>query len=99
MTPCFIYLFGIPTSVAIGTGLFQIIFTSGYGTLTHFLKGNIDFLLVASILAGSLAGSQVGVILCRKTKSSSTRYYFSFVVFAAIVVIVLKFLYNMGYLG
>jgi len=99
MTPCLIYLFGVPTSVAIGTGLFQIIFTSGYGSFTHFFKGNVDFLLVASILAGSLAGSQVGVILCRKTKSSSTRYYFSFVVFVAIAVIVLKFLYNLGYLG
>ena len=99
MTPCLIYLFGVPTSIAIGTGLFQIIFTSGYGTLTHFSKGNVDFLLAASILAGSLAGSQVGVMLCRKIKSSSTRYYFSFVVFAAIVMIILKFLYNLGYLG
>jgi len=99
MTPCLIYLFGVPTSVAIGTGLFQIIFTSGYGTLTHFLKGNVDFLLAACILAGSLAGSQVGAILCRRIKSCSTRYYFSLVVFAAIVVIILKFLYNLGYLG
>ncbi len=99
ITPSLIYLFGIPTSIAIGTGLFQIIFTSGYGAFTHFLKGNVDFLLAASILAGSLAGSQVGAILCRKIKSCSTRYYFSFVVFAAIVVIVLKLLYNLGYLG
>ncbi len=99
ITPSLIYLFGIPTSIAIGTGLFQIIFTSGYGAFTHFLKGNVDFLLAASILAGSLAGSQVGAILCKKIKSRSTRYYFSFVVFAAIAVIILKFLYNLGYLG
>ena len=99
MTPSLIYLFGIPTSIAIGTGLFQIIFTSGYGAFTHFFKGNVDFFLAASILAGSLAGSQVGAILCRKIKSYSTRYYFSFVVFAAMAVIILKFLYNLGYLG
>lgn len=99
MTPSLIYLFGIPTSIAIGTGLFQIIFTSGYGAFTHFLKGNVDFFLAASILAGSLAGSQVGAILCRKIKSYSTRYYFSFVVFIAMAVIILKFLYNLGYLG
>lgn len=99
VTPSLIYLFGIPTSIAIGTGLFQIIFTSGYGALTHFFKGNVDFLLAASILAGSLAGSQVGVILHKKTKPSSTRYYFSLVVFVAIFVIVFKFLYNLGYLG
>ncbi len=99
VTPSLIYLFGIPTSIAIGTGLFQIIFTSGYGAFTHFLKGNVDFLLAASILAGSLAGSQVGAMLCKKIKSRSTRYYFSFVVFAAIAVIIGKFLHDLGYLG
>jgi len=99
MTPCLIYLFGIPTSVAIGTGLFQIIFTSGYGALTHFFKGNVDFLLAASILAGSLGGSQVGAMLCKKIKACNTRFYFSFVVFVAILVIILKFLYNLGFLG
>ncbi len=99
LTPSLIYLFGIPTSIAIGTGLFQIIFTSSYGAFTHFFKGNVDFLLAASILAGSLAGSQVGAILCRKIESSSTRYYFSFVIFVAVAVIILKFLYSLGYLG
>ena len=97
ITPAFIYLFGVPTTVAVGTGLFQIIFTSGYGTLTHFFKGNVDFTLVACILAGSLIGSQFGAMLNKRLRGAYVRYYFSWVVFIAIGIIILKFLYNLGY--
>ncbi len=97
ITPAFIYLFGVPTSVAVGTGLFQIIFTSGYGALTHFFKGNVDFTLVAGILAGSLIGSQFGAMLNKRLRGAYVRYYFSWVVFIAIGIIILKFLYNLGY--
>ncbi len=97
MTPSLIYLVGVPTSVAIGTDLFQIIFTSGYGALTHFFKGNVDFTLVAGILAGSLIGSQFGAMLNKRLRGAYVRYYFSWVVFIAIGIIILKFLYNLGY--
>jgi len=97
ITPAFIYLFGVPTMVAVGTGLFQIIFTSGYGTLTHFFKGNVDFTLVACILAGSLIGSQLGATLNKRLRGAYVRYYFSWVVFMAMGIIITKFLYNLGY--
>jgi len=97
ITPAFIYLFGVPTSVAVGTGLFQIIFTSGYGALTHFFKGNVNFILVAGILAGSLIGSQFGAMLNKRLRGAYVRYYFSWVVFMAIGIIITKFLYNLGY--
>lgn len=94
LTPCLIYFFGIPTRIAIGTGLFQIIFTSGYGALTHFFKGNVSFFLAGCILAGSLGGSQLGAMLNKRIRAASTRYYFSFVVFIAVGVIILNFLYR-----
>ena len=97
ITPAFIYLFGVPTMVAVGTGLFQIIFTSGYGTLTHFFKGNVDFTLVVCILAGSLIGSQFGAMLNKRLRGAYVRYYFSWVVFSAMGIIITKFLYNLGY--
>jgi len=99
MAPCLIYLIGVPTSVAIGTDLFQIIFTSGYGSLSHFLKGNVDFTLVACILSGSLIGSQLGAVLNKRIRPAYIRYYFSWVVFTAIGIILIKFLFSTGYLG
>ena len=98
MSPCLIYLIGIPTSVAIGTDLFQIMFTSIYGTFTHFFKGNVDFLLVLWILLGSLGGSQLGAIVNKRVRGAHIRYYFSWIVLIAVGIIIIKFLMVTGYL-
>ena len=92
MSPSLIYLFGIPTNVAVGTDLFQIIFTSSYGTVSHSMKGNVDFGLVGCILCGSLVGSQLGAILHKRMRGAHVRYYFSLIVLA--VVIVIKFIFQ-----
>jgi uncharacterized membrane protein YfcA len=98
ISPTLIYLIGIPTSVAIGTGLFQIIFTSAYGAITHLLKGNIDFKLVTCILIGSIIGSQLGAILHNNTRGANVRYYFSLLILFTAWIILIKFLFNIGYL-
>ena len=98
ISPILIYIIGVPTSVAIGTGLFQIIFTSAYGAITHLLKGNIDFKLVAYILTGSIIGSQLGAILNKKLRGAYIRYYFSLLIFFAAGIILIKFLFSVGYL-
>ena len=98
MNPALIYLIGIPTSIAIGTSLFQTIFVSGYGAITHLLKGNIDFRLVCCILTGSLVGSQLGAILNKKLRGAHIRYYFSLLIFFTAGIILIKFLFGMGYL-
>jgi len=96
LNPALIYLIGVPTSVAIGTSLFQTIFISGYGAITHLLKGNIDFRLVGCILTGSLIGSQLGAILNKKLRGAHIRYYFSLLIFFAVGIILIKFLLNIG---
>ena len=98
MSPALIYLIGVPTSVSIGTDLFQIIFASGYGAITHLLKGNIDFRLVCCILTGSLVGSQLGAIFNKKLRGAHIRYYFSLLIFFAAGIILIKFFFSMGYL-
>jgi uncharacterized membrane protein YfcA len=97
MNPALIYLIGIPTSVSIGTSLFQTIFVSGYGALTHFFKGNVNFALVACILAGSLVGSQLGAKIHNKLRGADIRYYFSLVIFIATGIVLFKFLFSLGY--
>lgn len=96
ISPALIYLIGIPTSLAIGTGLFQIIFTSAYGAITHLLKGNIDFKLVAYILTGSIIGSQLGARIHNNLRGAHVRYYFSLLMFFAAGLILIKFLFSMG---
>jgi len=98
ISPALIYLIGIPTSLAIGTGLFQIMFTSAYGAITHLLKGNIDFKLVACILTGSIIGSQLGARIHNNIRGAHVRYYFSLLIFFAAGLILIKFLFTIGYL-
>ncbi len=98
MNPALIYLFGVPTSVAIGTCLFQTIFIAGYGSLSHFFKGNVNFELVTCILIGSLIGSQIGAKIHIKMRGAYIRYYFSLVIFIAIMIVLFKGLTSLGYI-
>jgi len=98
LNPILIYLIGVPTSIAIGTSLFQTIFVSGYGALTHFFKGNVDFALVACILVGSLVGSQLGAKIHNRLRGAYVRYYFSLVILFTVGIILIKFLFKIGYL-
>jgi uncharacterized protein len=61
--PAFIYLLGIPTHVAVGTDLFEIILSASYGTVSHALKGNVDILLALVMHTGAAIGAQIGATL------------------------------------
>jgi uncharacterized membrane protein YfcA len=61
--PCLIYLLGIPTHIAVGTDLFEIIISAGYGTITHALKGNVDVLIALVMHTGAAIGAQIGATL------------------------------------
>ncbi|HET7623847.1 MAG TPA: sulfite exporter TauE/SafE family protein [Verrucomicrobiae bacterium] len=58
--PCMIYLLGIPTHIAVGTDLFEIIISAGYGTISHALKGNVDILIALVMHTGAAIGAQIG---------------------------------------
>lgn len=61
--PCLIYLLGIPTHIAVGTDLFEIIISAGYGTISHALKGNVDILIALVMHTGAAIGAQIGATL------------------------------------
>jgi uncharacterized membrane protein YfcA len=61
--PCLVYLLGIPTHIAVGTDLFEIIISAGYGTVSHALKGNVDILIALVMHTGAAIGAQVGATL------------------------------------
>jgi len=50
--PMMVYVLGIPTHIAVGTDLFEIIFSSGFGTITHAIKGNVDILMALVMQTG-----------------------------------------------
>src|SRR5258706_14301441 len=61
--PCLIYLLGLPTHIAVGTDLFEIVISASYGTVTHALKGNVDILIALVMHTGAALGAQIGATL------------------------------------
>ncbi len=65
--PAMVYILGIPTHLAVGTDLFEIILSASYGTFTHAVKGNVDVLIALVMNTGAAVGAQIGAI--------STQYF------------------------
>ena len=62
MTPLLIFL-GIPPAVAVATEANQIVASSVSGVLAHWRRGNVDFRMGLTLLAGGMAGSSLGIWL------------------------------------
>ena len=60
--PSMVYVLGVPTHLAVGTDLFEIIISASYGTWTHAVKGNVDILIALVMHTGAVVGAQIGVV-------------------------------------
>ena len=66
LVPVMVYLLGMPAHVAVGTSLFQILFTCAGATLMQATTNHTVDLVLALILAvGSTIGAQIGARLSR----------------------------------
>lgn len=74
--PALVYLLGVPTHVAVGTDLFEIIISAGYGTVTHALKGNVDILIALVMHTGAAIGAQLGAALTEYFRGPRIRLAF-----------------------
>lgn len=84
MIPAMIYLLGMPTSMVIGTSLFQILFVTTQTTILHAVSSQtVDILLAALLLAGGVVGAQLGTRLSSRLKPEMVR-----ALLAALVLIV-----------
>lgn len=75
--PMLVYILGIPTHVAVGTDLFEIVISAGFGTLTHALKGNVDILMALVMQTGAAIGAQIGATATRFFAGPRIRLAFS----------------------
>ncbi len=83
MLPAMIYVIGIPTRVAIGTDLFQIVLTSANVALQQAITNHtVDVLLAVTLFVGSVIGARFGVMASRRLRGEQIR------VFLAIIVLV-----------
>lgn len=85
--PALIYIIGCPTVIAVGTDLFEIMFSSAYGAFTHGMKGNVNLIVVLGLLVGSTIGAQIGASLTRRLGGPRLRNVFAYVAYGAVVLV------------
>jgi uncharacterized membrane protein YfcA len=88
--PLLVYVIGVPTHVAVGTDLFSVIFSSGYGTLTHAMKGNVDILMALVMQTGAALGAQIGATSTRFFAGPRIRLLFSVLPLIGAVMVILE---------
>ncbi len=88
MVPAMIYILGMPTRLAIGTSLFQVIFVTGNATFWQAgLNNNVDILLAILLLLGSAVGAQFGVRIGAKVEGTKLRLILALMVFTVAFVL------------
>jgi hypothetical protein len=94
--PALIYFLGIPTHVAVGTDLFEIVFSAGYGTLTHGLKGNVDILMALIMQTGAAIGAQLGAMGTRYVSGPRLRIAFAFLPLVGALLLIIDMVTGIG---
>ena len=86
MVPAMIYLLGMPTTVVVGTSLFQIIFVAANVTLLQAVQNQtIDAVLAIVLVIGGVIGAQIGGRLGGKLKGDQLRILLALLVFAVAI--------------
>lgn len=102
LIPLLIYVIGYEPHIAAGTCALEIFLSCAFASLSHMIKGNINFLLVALILAGSLVGLQIGVSATKYVKSSIFKTSFGICLAAVSLSIIMRLLsevFNISFLN
>ncbi|MBC9178955.1 sulfite exporter TauE/SafE family protein [Pseudoroseomonas ludipueritiae] len=83
LVPAMIYLLGMPTSVVIGTSLFQVVFVAANVTLLQAINtGSVDIVLTLLLLIGGVAGAQFGAAMGTRLRGEETRALLGMLVLA-----------------
>lgn len=81
MVPAMIYLLGMPTSVVVGTSLFQIIFVTANVTLLQSINNQtVDVVLALLLLVGGVIGAQIGAIFGARLRGEQLRILLGLIV-------------------
>jgi uncharacterized membrane protein YfcA len=81
MVPAMIYILRMPTSVVIGTSLFQIIFVTASVTILHAVENQtVDILLALLLMIGGVIGAQFGAIAGQRLRGEQLRALLALIV-------------------
>ncbi len=83
MVPAMIYLLGMPTSVVVGTSLFQIIFVTANVTFLQSVNNQtVDVVLALVLMIGGVIGAQLGTRFGTRLRAEHLRGLLGLIVLA-----------------
>jgi len=83
MVPAMIYLLGMPTSIVVGTSLFQIIFVTANVTFLQAVNNQtVDIVLALLLLTGAVIGAQLGTKASGRLRGEELRGLLALMVLA-----------------
>jgi uncharacterized membrane protein YfcA len=92
MVPAMIYVLGMPTSVVIGTSLFQIVFVTANVTfLQAYQNQTVDILLALFLIVGGVIGAQLGTRVGAKLPGEKMRFLLA----AMVVGVCIKMMFDL----
>jgi len=97
MVPSMIYLLGIPTHVAVGTDLFQMVFTSSNVAVQQAITNHsVDILLAVLLLAGAAVGAQIGARLSTRLEGHQLRTFLGVIVALVMIKMLVEIMMTPG---
>ncbi len=90
LMPVLIFGMGVPTTVAIGTDLFQIIVTGSWGTFIYALSHNVDPLMAIIMLGAASVGSQLGTTATAFVEPARIRILYGVTILGGCIAVALE---------
>jgi hypothetical protein len=90
IVPSLVYIFGVPSFIAVGTSLFQIIFPAAFGAARYSMDGNVVIVAAFIMILGSSIGVYFGSLLTRYLRDIAMRYTLAITIFIAVMGSIIK---------
>jgi hypothetical protein len=88
--PALFYAIGVPVPVAVGTDLFEIVFSGGIGSFLYARSGAVDLSVVAPLLAGSALGARLGAAATGLVDEEGIKIYFGVMLLLGAVAVAVR---------
>ncbi|MFQ3475227.1 sulfite exporter TauE/SafE family protein [Halonotius sp. F2-221B] len=88
--PALFYLIGVPVPIAVGTDLFEIVFSGGLGSFLYALDGGVDLSIVVPLLAGSAFGARVGSAATSIVDEEEIKVYFGLMLLGGALAVAIR---------
>ncbi|SFS10236.1 hypothetical protein SAMN05216559_3687 [Halomicrobium zhouii] len=97
--PALFYLIGVPVPIAVGTDLFEIVFSGGIGSFLYAMDGGVDLSIVLPLLAGSALGARVGSAATSIVDEGDIKVYFGLMLLGGSLAVAVREIGNVYGIG